>query len=184
LVATIRRRMIYHVVVRMETVWKHQLAAVAFPESFARRLGQVVEIDPVPATISSKALPADLSSVILFIEDVVGVEDIRPPECRFGGGRINRQSDLPTPRDFRLVFVNVGQSVVVDRFQSFAGFRHLPSGLVDGVAVSDGSHFLVVAQDGIDKIRDGVVMILVDKFIVVFGWHWHLLHLFCGGEVS
>jgi hypothetical protein len=78
----------------------------------------------------------------------------------FGGGRINH------------------------RLQSVGGFHYLPSGLVDTFAVSRGSHFLVVAQDGIDKIRNGVVMIFVHKFIVVLGRHWHLLHLFCCGEIS
>jgi hypothetical protein len=97
LVATIRRRMIYHVVVRMKTGWKHQLALVALPQRFARRFRQVVEVNPVPARISSKVLPADTSPVMLRVEDIIGIAEIRPPKCRLGGGRIDRQSDLPPP---------------------------------------------------------------------------------------
>ena len=122
----------------------------AFPESFARRLGQVVEINPVPVTcsgIASKLLPLNTLLVIhLSVKDAVRIVDVRPPECRLGGGRINRQSDLPAPLDFRFVFVNVGQSVIVDLLQSFAGFRYLPSGLVDRPVVSRGSPFWVFAE--------------------------------------
>jgi hypothetical protein len=103
----------------MKTVWKHQLVPVALPESFARRLGQVVEVNPVVVAgvgIASKVLPAGRSFMIHpSVKDAVRIVDVRPPECRFGGGRINRQSDLPAPLDFRLVFVSVGQSVIVDR---------------------------------------------------------------------
>ena len=100
---------------------EHQLVPVALPESFARRFGQVVEVNPVVVTgagIARKLLPADISFVIhLSVEDAVGIVDVRPPEYRLGGGRINRQSDLPAPLDFGLVFVNVGQSVIVDRLK-------------------------------------------------------------------
>ena len=35
----------------------------------------------------------------------------------------------------------------------------------------------VFAENGIDQLRYGVVLVLVDELVVVFGWHWHLLHL-------
>ena len=117
--------MVYQVIAGMETVWKNQLVPIAFPESFARRFGQVVEINPVVvagARIASKVLPAGQSvMILLWVEDVVRIVDVCPPGCRFRGGRINRQPDLPAPLEFRLVFVNVGQSVIVGGLQSSAG---------------------------------------------------------------
>jgi hypothetical protein len=31
----------------------------------------------------------------------------------------------------------------------------------------------VFAENGIDQLRYGVVLVLVDELVVVSGWHWH-----------
>jgi hypothetical protein len=99
---------IYDVVAWVQSVGERQLALVALPESFARCFGQVVEVNPLSAGIACKLLASGLPCVMLLPEDVVGIEYVRSPECRFRGGRINRQSNLPTALEFDLVFLKIG----------------------------------------------------------------------------
>jgi hypothetical protein len=113
---------------------------VELPESFARRYGQVVEVNPFVikgAGITGKIFEPMMTYVIIIVEDPVGIVAIRTPNLRFGDGRINRQSDLSAPLNFGLVIVNVGQSVKPDRLRasSLLGFPYIPRGLVDFFAI-------------------------------------------------
>jgi len=70
-----------------------------------------------PRDDGGKPLAPDLSFMVLWIKNIVRIGNVRKPECCLGGGRIDRQSELPAPLDFSVVFIHIGDAVVQDRIR-------------------------------------------------------------------
>jgi hypothetical protein len=95
----------------METVGEGEPAPVALPESVARCFGEVIEVNPIvgPGAGIAREVRAPVTSIVMFLaEQPVGIIYVRPPECRLSGGRINRQSNLPTALELHLVLLKIG----------------------------------------------------------------------------